>query len=177
MKLSTKLGIGAIILVLIALIIWGFPIVFNRYEDWDQGKSEQEIADEAAEKEEARLESEDGDMPEEEAPEVTDEDLAGEGDEFLQISSGDCNDGCKQYTEAEDLAYCEQVCGLAKVNEKANGCDALEDLEKDYCYKDLAVSKKDLKTCDKIEDSGIKKTCKNRIAEDIIENPGSEPEL
>ncbi len=169
MKLSSKIGIFLFIIGLGILAYWGWPIIFDRYTTETERESQEQ--DPISNSEEAALDEESGDMPEEEAPDLADEDLAGEGDEFLQISKQDCDNGCKEYTEKEDLDYCKQVCGLSAINEKADGCDALEDLEKDYCLKDLAVSKKDLKICDEIEDSGIKKTCKNRVTEDILDTP------
>ncbi len=169
MKTSSKVGIAFFIIGLAALAYWGWPIIFGRYGGPNEKNASQDQA--AKEADENELSDEDnGDMPEEEAPEVIDEDLP-QDDQFLQISTQDCNNNCKEYTEKEDLDYCKQVCGLSSVNEKADGCDSLEDLDKDYCYKDLAVSKKDLKICDKIEDSGVKKTCKNRVTEDIIDTP------
>jgi len=178
MKLSTKIGIAAIVICLIALGIWGFPILHNRYVGSDDANVQTQ---QDANKEET-TENKDGDedsgqMPEQEVTEEDTEGLNTEDDSFLEISKQDCDSHCKEYTETEDLDYCKQVCGLSAVSEKADGCDALEDLEKDYCLKDLGISKKDLKICDQIEDNGVKKACKNRVTEDILESSSGEPAL
>lgn len=173
MKLSTKIGIAAIVVCLIAIGFWGFPIVYNRYVGPGDEDAQNKDGGETTE-------SEDGDsgqMPEQEVTEEDIEEMNAEEDVFLEISKQDCDNHCKEYTETEDLDYCKQVCGLSAVNEKADGCDALEDLEKDYCLKDLAISKKDMKTCEKIEDNAIKKTCKKRVTEDILESSGGDPAL
>lgn len=176
MKLSTKIGIAAIVVCLIALGIWGFPIVYNRYVG--PGDEDAQTQQNKDGKETTESEDEDsGQMPEQEITEEDAEGLDTEDDVFLEISKQDCDNHCKEYTETEDLDYCKQVCGLSAVNEKADGCDALEDLEKDYCLKDLAISKKDMTTCDQIEDNGVKKTCKNRVTEDILESSGGDPAL
>lgn len=101
--------------------------------------------------------------------------LDSNGDEktnYLDVSKSDCNDDCKSFSDPDDLKYCREICGIdadKKDSKNTNGCDALEDLEKDYCLKDLAISKNDIGICTKIEDSNIEKTCKNRIAQDLIE--------
>jgi len=96
-----------------------------------------------------------------------------ETDTFLDVTTQDCDNNCKSFSDAEDLKYCQNVCGLSKPKKtvsKSSDCAAIEDsLEQDYCYKDLAISKKDMKICDNIGDTNIKKTCTNRITEDIID--------
>jgi hypothetical protein len=66
------------------------------------------------------------------------------------------------------LEYCQQVCGISPIKE-VSGCDGKSNLEKDYCLKDLAVSKKDASICKQIADANIELTCKNRITQDILE--------
>ena len=92
---------------------------------------------------------------------------------FLNITSKDCDQKCEKYkTNAEDLKYCQEKCGLSLPAKNQDGCNQMEGLDADYCYKDLAVSKKDFKICDKIRDAGIKKTCQNRITEDLFNGGG-----
>ncbi|MFA5994404.1 MAG: hypothetical protein WC823_05595 [Parcubacteria group bacterium] len=80
-----------------------------------------------------------------------------------------CDNDCKAF--ANDLvlfAYCQEVCGISPIKTDAN-CDAKKDLEKDYCLKDLAITKTDSALCEGIIDDNIRKTCHNRIAEDLLE--------
>jgi len=103
----------------------------------------------------------------------SDENIPIEKTNLTEVSSKDCDNNCKNFTDSEKIKYCQEVCGFApakKETPKKEGCDALSDLEKDYCLKDFAISKKDLTICEKIEDSGIQKTCRNRITEDILDS-------
>jgi hypothetical protein len=88
-----------------------------------------------------------------------------------QISSKDCSNHCSRYKDnADDFAYCQQVCGDASITKKNSlaDCVSLTGDQKDYCIKDLAVGKEDLDICNQIVDAKIKKTCKNRITEDLM---------
>lgn len=93
-----------------------------------------------------------------------------EGDLFMDITKNDCDNNCEDY-EDDEFEYCQEYCGLS--NEERDGkeeCSELEGLEMDYCYKNLAISKRDYEICDKIQDEGILKTCLNRVTEDIIDS-------
>lgn len=94
---------------------------------------------------------------------------------LAHITTQHCNANCSAFAmDFKLLEYCQQVCGLAPVKDVSD-CDKKKDIKKDYCLKDLAVTKKDSKLCNDIKDTNIKLTCQNRILEDIIENqPKSE---
>lgn len=94
----------------------------------------------------------------------------------LNITSEDCDKECGNYSAAAEVEYCRQVCGLAEAtsapenaNDNSGGCNSLSGIKKDYCLKDFAVSKKSLSICNQIQDANIKKTCKNRVTEEIIQ--------
>ena len=90
------------------------------------------------------------------------------------ITKTHCDDACKAF--ASDLvlfAYCEQVCGISPIKDVSD-CGGKKDLEKDYCQKDLAITKTDASLCESIKDDNIRQTCKNRIAEDAVEKMQSE---
>lgn len=85
------------------------------------------------------------------------------------ITRENCADDCKVFAKDGALfTYCQQVCGLAPTKSDSD-CDSKAALEKDYCQKDLAVSKTDAALCETITDDNIRQTCHNRIAEDIVE--------
>jgi len=91
--------------------------------------------------------------------------------ERSEFNSKDCDNDCKRFkSNAENYKYCQQVCGDVPVSKKnsAEDCAKLSGDEKDYCLKDLGVSKKDFTFCNQIQDSKIKKVCKDRITEDLI---------
>ena len=95
------------------------------------------------------------------------------------ITPQHCKDDCKAFaTDLTIFAYCEQVCGISPIKDISN-CDSKKDLEKDYCQKDLAISKSDASLCESIKDDNIKKTCTNRIYENFLEkmSPGSDKTL
>jgi len=88
-----------------------------------------------------------------------------------QISSKDCSNHCKNYkNNADDYTYCQQVCGDAGTTQRSSAadCASLSGDQKDYCIKDYAIGKQDYTICAQIADAKIKKTCKNRIAEDLM---------
>lgn len=87
------------------------------------------------------------------------------------VQSADCNNDCANFKDNPDnLKYCQEVCGDRPVTSKdsAGQCENLAGLEKDSCWRDLAVSKKDFSICDKISDAKLKKVCKNRVTEEIL---------
>lgn len=93
----------------------------------------------------------------------------------ITILPSDCDSECSEFEKKDELEYCKEVCGLSNVdqenaeNKKPDNCENTNGLQKDYCLKGLATQKNDFKICDQISDSGIKKACKNRITEDILE--------
>lgn len=94
----------------------------------------------------------------------------GKGPELAQITTEHCATNCQAFaSDLQLLEYCQQVCGIIPVKPVSN-CDNKKDLEKDYCLKDLAVTKGDSSLCGQINDVNVKQTCQNRIAEDLIEN-------
>jgi hypothetical protein len=91
------------------------------------------------------------------------------GKMLAHITTQHCDDDCQAF--ANNLSffeYCQQVCGITPVK-KVSSCDGKDGIQKDYCLKDLGINKLDSSICDKISDANIKKTCKDRILQDIIE--------
>jgi hypothetical protein len=87
------------------------------------------------------------------------------------VQSADCNNDCANFADnADNLKYCQEVCGDRPVvtKDSESQCENLAGLEKDSCWRDLAVSKKDFAICDKISDAKLKKVCKNRVTEEVL---------
>ncbi|NTW27545.1 MAG: hypothetical protein HGA36_04430 [Candidatus Moranbacteria bacterium] len=172
-----------LILTLVGLSIFAFPIIKSRYFPAEQTDMAKEtapeiipsVADETSgvDSESTPVDDDQSDASESSASEedldLTDEETIIEDNSFLEILPADCKNGCKDFEETKDLQYCKQYCGLDDTPKPAKGCDKFEGLERDYCLKDEAIEKKDGKTCNKIQDDGIKKSCFNRITEDILE--------
>lgn len=170
--MKSKLITLIYIALLGSLIYFAYPIVKSRY--FDQGEIKEnlsgEISPDGSDKEATSQEEEDIDSTEDDTDE---EIIIPEEESFLEITNKNCENKCADFaSDAEKFKYCKQSCGLSPIDKKANSCEAKTGLEKDYCFKDSAVSQKDLKICEQIEDAGIKKTCQNRITEDILNGLG-----
>lgn len=176
MKKSKIFAIGIIVLAIATLAYLGYPIVKERYfskETKQDAQIQKELETANDLKPGDTLPSGDevtdinGETTGEE--EISDDELdPNEEDAFLDIFTSDCDNNCSEFTETEDIKYCKEYCGLTPAKTETN-CDSLQDLEKDYCIKQEAVKKKDIAMCEKIEDSGIMKSCRNRVAEDIVD--------
>lgn len=87
------------------------------------------------------------------------------------VQSADCDNDCAQYKDnADNLRYCQEVCGITPVKPKdsASQCENLSGLDQDTCWRDLAVSKKDFSICDKVSDAKLQKVCRNRVTEEVL---------
>jgi hypothetical protein len=92
------------------------------------------------------------------------------GSILAHVTTDDCTNDCQPFSnDSDQLEYCQQVCGLSPIK-NVTTCDDKAGIQKDYCEKDLAITKEDTSICDSISDASIKQTCKNRILQDAIEN-------
>jgi hypothetical protein len=108
----------------------------------------------------------------------------------------DCDQNCRKFSDERERNYCWKVCELPEEMESENqvgdaddetgddtennsndesdtavqdiDCEKLQSIERDICLKDKGVGARDFNICDQISDSQIRKTCKNRITEDIL---------
>lgn len=84
------------------------------------------------------------------------------------ITAEDCDNECKDFKDnSSDLRYCQDICGLSQP--VTDNCSEKQGLDRDYCFKNEAISKADLNICDSVFDSKIKSSCKSRITEDLLE--------
>lgn len=91
----------------------------------------------------------------------------------LFVSPADCDSDCAKFKDnGENFKYCQEVCGDIAPEEKNSeeDCASLEGLEKDYCWRDLAVSKQNTSICGKINDAKLRSVCRNRVVEDLLGN-------
>ena len=95
----------------------------------------------------------------------------------ITVAPKDCDNDCSKFKKDSEKEYCQEICGTTTYFEDADDeggdasdCSDEKGVQKDYCLKDIAVGNKDFKACDEISDASIKKACKNRISEDIIES-------
>lgn len=176
-------------LVLIFFAFYSYKTIKNRYF---QGENESFISDEKPEEKsennsnsnqennpsenqtaEENVEENDVDfqnLKEKENNEEKDSAKIEKDDAFVNITKKDCLNDCKDYEDEDELEYCREFCGLSEAKKISGDCEDLEGLNADYCFKDLAVSKKDYSLCEEIQDEGILRMCRNRITEDIIDS-------
>lgn len=92
----------------------------------------------------------------------------------LQITEYDCNQSCENRKNTDYYDYCREICGLNGSNEYAdpanqNDCNSLTGLPKDSCIKGKAIKEKNDNLCNEIKDPALKKSCIDRVAEEIVE--------
>jgi hypothetical protein len=153
--------------IAIAVLVWyGYPVIKNRYFGNSNPSSESQNNIEKNNNASSTPATTEENKPSENN--TTQENQGPIQPAPASVTSQDCDNECAGFS-GDKLEYCRQVCGLATPRETSGNCDNLNGINKDYCLKDLAISKKDFKICDEIQDSGIKKTCKNRVTEDIFD--------
>ena len=99
----------------------------------------------------------------------------------IEVQPADCDKDCTRFAKKNEKEYCQEICGTKTFFEDAeesggssDDCASEKGIQKDYCLKDIAVGNKDYKTCNEIKDANIKKSCQNRITEDILESQPSQ---
>ncbi|HRZ95251.1 MAG TPA: hypothetical protein P5262_01645 [Candidatus Moranbacteria bacterium] len=99
----------------------------------------------------------------------------------VEFAPKDCDNNCSRFKKDSEKEYCQEICGTKTFFEDAEeeggssgDCASEKGVQKDYCLKDIAVGNKDYKTCNEIKDANIKKSCQNRITEDILESQPSQ---
>lgn len=178
---SSKIIFTIFTLTFLGIAYWSFPIIKNRYFSHpnipDDNQQTEQVNDSAqpdtinpTDSKPQTVDPQSGAIPQ-----ITPDET--KNNSLLNITTAVCDSGCKPFIEdKKELQYCQEVCGLSPVPiEKNSNCDNQNGLDKDYCLKDLAVSKKDFSTCEQIKDGNIKKTCKNRITEDMIDQNSNQP--
>jgi len=98
----------------------------------------------------------------------------------IEVKPTDCDKDCSRFKKDNEKEYCQEICGTTTFFEDAaeeggseDDCADEKGIQKDYCLKDIAVGNKDFKTCEEIKDANIKKSCTNRITEDLLEEQNS----
>jgi hypothetical protein len=145
------------------VIYFSIPIIRDRY--WESKNKNVEITKPA---EPPKTETTGSN---EETINSDDTNAAGDtNNERPKITAKDCDNNCAGFDNTNgNLDYCNQICNLNEPPTVPEDCSKMTDLNKDYCYKDKAIADKNLKLCDSVNDATIKKACKNRVSEDLID--------
>ena len=167
MKKSKIILIAIYIIAAAAVLYFAYGVVKNRYFKTDKnnvGTTNSEMQDQINQSADGTENiNQESNVPESAVP-VTEN-----GQPVFE--SADCASDCARFKDIPDgLKYCQEVCGDRPVTPKnsASQCENLAGLEKDGCWRDLAVSKKDFSVCDKISDAKLLKVCRNRVTEEVL---------
>ena len=85
---------------------------------------------------------------------------------YLDVSKDDCTNQCQNFSDPDDLQYCQQICGTIPADDSIKSlanCTNKKNLDKDYCLKDLAINTKNIKVCAQVSDSNIQKICQKDL--------------
>lgn len=187
----TKIVITIFLIALTAVSTTLFLVLRERYVAEEIPVPEETPSRERSDESSFQAPDSENGAPEGEEAEITDEEADAEEDapdepvEFIEITGRDCSERCEDFSDKEEKRYCEEVCGLEPDNGSfhpeddedgfpeapdASECDALSSLERDYCLKDAAIAGHDPSLCDRIEDAALLRTCRNRIAQELLES-------
>jgi hypothetical protein len=162
MKKSKIILIAIYVIAAVAVLYFAYGVVKNRYfspannVETNNSETQDQAPDQSGDNQESNA-------PESAAP------AAENGQPVFE--SADCNNDCARFKDIPDsLRYCQEACGDRPVTPKDSEtqCANLTGIDKDACWRDLAVSKKDIDICAKISDSKLLKVCKNRVTEEIL---------
>jgi hypothetical protein len=168
--MKIKILITFFLLVFGGVAYFAYPIISNRYFQSSPGASEEENSSEKENKK-SFFNNASEDNNADENDNIPDESTVPD-DVFIEVDTEDCEDGCEQFEDADDKKYCQEYCGLNTPPTTADDCDKLADLEKDYCWKNQALTKKDFSLCKKIVDKKILESCKTRLTEEVLNGSG-----
>jgi len=151
------------VVVAVAVTYFAYGVVKSRYF----GEKTQSIETKNGETQ-TQTEESTGESQESASPDI---DTAAPAEGRPNIQNADCENDCANFKDNPDnLKYCREACGDRPVapKESEGECENLSGLEKDSCWRDLAVSKKDIDICEKISDAKLKKVCVSRVTEEIL---------
>lgn len=90
----------------------------------------------------------------------------------VEIGNHDCDEQCENRKGTDSYKYCLEVCGLSSPNEELNqqndNCDSFSGFDRDVCLKNKAIKEKNDSSCQEISDEQLKKSCINRVLEEIL---------
>lgn len=172
-----KIILTIFVIAIGVLAYFAYPVVKNRYFK-SENATENEIkksntilnteknsnSDDNISSNKSEIDSEDDSSTSDEVKDETDE-----SGNVSNITAEDCDNECESFKNNEsDLRYCQNICDLSPMKDSEN-CDSKTGTDKDYCFKNQAISKIDLGICNSISDVKIKSSCKSRVTEDLLE--------
>lgn len=160
------------VLVLAALSYFAYPIVKNRYfNDASENIQEDKKAYQAS-----SVSSDDfSDTQSDEADESEDSpESSPSQEEITPIAESECEEECSDYSSTREKNSCLEECKTSASKDESGDCANLSGTEKDSCWKEKAIKENKFEHCDNIGSSSVKKSCKDRLTENILESQTSE---
>ncbi|HBI16575.1 MAG: hypothetical protein UR60_C0003G0003 [Candidatus Moranbacteria bacterium GW2011_GWF2_34_56] len=168
--MNNKILIIIFLILIGGVAIFAYPVIKSRYFQSSQTDIKEENLSTDEETEEENDESSSAD--EDDSETLPDEQPVDE-DVFIEIDQEDCEGGCEQFEDADDKKYCMEYCGIKSDTTVTDDCEKLEDLEKDYCWKNKAIAEKNFNFCKNIFDKKIQESCKTRLTEELLNGSNS----
>lgn len=161
------------ILAILGLFVWGFPAIKDRYlspENGSETKKEGSVTKNEPTQDATTTNNPNENSQSSENGNNQESSVAPSEMPFVKIKREDCVDNCKRFSKSQELAYCQNFCGLAKKQNDSGDCSNKSGLEKDYCFKNTAENNLDFSICEKISDKGIRESCITKITEILLDN-------
>ncbi|MCX6762688.1 MAG: hypothetical protein NT093_02815 [Candidatus Moranbacteria bacterium] len=169
---KSKIILIAIYIIVAALVLYfAYGVVKNRYFGAGRnsaGTTNSETQNQMGNQSDSQTPDQSANNQENTSPDINN---VAPGDGRPNIQNADCDNDCANFKESPDnLKYCQEACGDRPVvpKDSEGQCENLAGIEKDACWRDLAVSKKDIDICDKISDAKLKKVCRSRVTEEVL---------
>ncbi len=168
MKKTKVVSIIIFLVVAGAVIYFAYGVFKNRYQNLKKEPREHRKYEEPKDGETGSTENR---LAEEENFSSA-SDIEFEKEEKPVIENTDCQNDCRKYKGNEfQYRYCQEVCGdrPAIPKDSEEQCKTLSGLAENSCWRDLAISKKDPDICENITDLQLKKACRNRVIEELLD--------
>jgi hypothetical protein len=160
------------IIILISLLAIAFGVVFVFFRIRQRSLTDNEpkkIINELSKEEGTTKTDLEEDKNNEDSPESTTEIQ----ESLDPVSKSDCEEECASYDTEKYRVACIEECELTNVSREESDCEKLSGTNKDSCWKEKAVKENKFEYCDNIGSSSIKKSCKDRLTENILESQQS----
>jgi len=90
--------------------------------------------------------------------------------EVTPISESECEDECSDYSLPKEKTSCLEECKISATRNESKDCTTSSEAEKDSCWKEKAIKENKFEYCNNIENYSVKKSCKDRLIENILES-------
>lgn len=86
------------------------------------------------------------------------------------VSQSDCETECSGYDTEKYKIACLEECALSGTSQKESDCASLSGSAKDSCWKEKALTEKNFSACDNIASANLRKSCQDRLTEELLDS-------